>query len=66
VPETNLQCRLLLFLRAFAWYSCQPKAWQDITTYKDWVSQVVVPYFDGRPGIVLQDNFLVHLNNMAI
>jgi hypothetical protein len=27
---------------------------------------VVMPYFDGRPDIVLQDNFSVHLNNMAI
>jgi hypothetical protein len=54
------------FPRVFVRYSVQPKAWQDITTYKDWISQVVVPYFDGCPGIVLQDNFSVHLNNKAI
>jgi hypothetical protein len=54
------------FPRAFVQYSCQPKAWQDTTTYKDWVSQVVVPFFGGCPGIVLQDNFSVHLNNTAI
>jgi hypothetical protein len=51
------------FPREFVQYLVQPKAWQDITTYKDWVSQVVAPYFDRRPGIVLQDNFSVHLNN---
>ncbi len=54
------------FPREFVRYSVQPKAWQDITTYKDWVSQVVAPYFDRCPGIVLQDNFSVHLNNTAI
>jgi hypothetical protein len=47
-------------------YSYQPKAWQDTTTYKDSVSQVVVPYFNVQPGIVLQDNFSIHLNNTAI
>jgi hypothetical protein len=60
------EVRVAQFPRAFVQYSCQPKAWQDIATYKDWVSQVVVPYFDGCPGIVLQDIFSVHLNNMAI
>jgi|LakMenEpi03Aug12_release.lakeMendotaPanAssembly.Ray.scaffolds.fasta_scaffold240978_2 transposase-like protein len=60
------EVRGLHFPREFVRYSVQPKAWQDISTYKDWVSQVVAPYFDGRPGIVLQDNFSVHLNNTAM
>jgi hypothetical protein len=37
------------FPREFVQYSCQPKAWQDTTTYKDWVSQVVVPFFWWMP-----------------
>jgi hypothetical protein len=51
------EVRVAQFPRAFVRYSCQPKTWQDITTYKDWVSQVVVPYFDDTQALCYRTIF---------
>jgi hypothetical protein len=38
----------------------------DTLVYKDWVREVLCPYFNGRPGLLLQDNFNAHLTNASI
>ncbi len=44
----------------------QHSAWMDTPVYKDWVIEVLCPYFNGRPGLLIQDNFSVHLTNASI
>jgi hypothetical protein len=44
----------------------QHSAWMDTPVYKDWVREVLCPYFNGRPGLLLPDNFSAHLTNASI
>jgi hypothetical protein len=44
----------------------QHSAWMDTPVYKDWVREVLRPYFNCRPGLLIQDNFSVHLTNASI
>jgi hypothetical protein len=38
----------------------------DTLVYKDWVREVLCPYFNDRPGLLIQDNFSDHLASASI
>ncbi len=61
-----MEVRGVQFPRDMIKHTVQPRGWMDSSTYKQWVAEVVAPYFNGRPGCILQDNFSVHLKQSNI
>lgn len=40
----------------------QAQGWMDSATYNKWAREVILPFFNGRPGYLLQDQFSIHMN----